>query len=84
MRIELSAFVEGDLEVIADYIAQDNPDRTVTFIREIRSEFRCIARNPLLYRLRPAIGYDARMVIVGRYVILFRIVEKIVRIERAV
>jgi len=84
MRIELSAFVEGDLEVIADYIAQDNPDRAVTFIREIRTEFRHIARNPLLYRLRPEIGSGARMAIVGRYVILLRIVGKIVRIERVV
>lgn len=84
MRIELSPFVEGDLVAIADYIAQDNPRRAVEFIREIREEIRRIGKNPLLYRLRPEIGEEARLAIVGRYVILFRIKSKIVRIERVV
>jgi len=38
MRIEFSRFVEGDLSLIADYIAEDNPARAVSFIREIREE----------------------------------------------
>lgn len=39
MRVELSSFIETDLEVIADYIAQDNPVRALTFIQEIRAKF---------------------------------------------
>jgi toxin ParE1/3/4 len=35
MRLELSRFVEGDLDDIAAYIAQDNPHRAVTFIQDI-------------------------------------------------
>ncbi len=35
-------------------------------------------------RLRPEIGKGARMAIVGRYVILFRTMAKVVRIERVV
>lgn len=84
MRIEFSRFVEGDLDAIADYIAQDSPARAVNFIREIRAEIRTAARNPQLYRLRPELGKDARMAIVGNYVILFRIVDSVVRIERVV
>ena len=84
MRVEFSAFVESDLVAIADYIAQDSPQRAVEFIREIRDEIRRIGKNPLLYRLRPEIGEEARLAIVGRYVILFRIKGKVVRIERAV
>ena len=84
MRVEFSAFVEGDLVVIADYIAQDNSTRAVEFIREIRDEIRRIGKNPLIYRLRPEIGEEARLAIVGRYVILFRIRGKVVRIERVV
>jgi hypothetical protein len=46
------------------------------------AEVRVIAkRNP---RLRPEIGGDARIAIVGQYVILFRAMEKIVRVERVV
>lgn len=36
MRLELSRFVESDLDDIADYIAQDKPSRAVTFIQDIR------------------------------------------------
>ena len=84
MRVELSSFVKGDLQEIADWIAQDNPRRAVSFIREIREAFRRIGAGPLLYQLRPEIGEDARVAIVGRYVILFWVGEKSVRIERVV
>jgi len=84
MFVELSSFIEGDLEAIADYIAQDNPMRAVSFIREIREELRLVGQNPLLYQLRPEIGEDARLAVVGRYVILFHIVGEVVRIERVI
>ncbi len=84
MRLELSRFVEGDLEAIADFIAEDNPERAVSFIRQIRHEILGIAKHPLLYRLRPEIGEGARLAVVGRYVVLFRVVAGTVRIERVV
>ena len=82
MRLELSPFVEEDLDAIAAYIAQDNPARAVTFIRDIRAKFRDVHRTPLLYQLRPDIGEEARMATVGRCAILFRVVGEAVRIER--
>ena len=84
MLVELSSFIESDLEAIADYIAQDNPMRAVSFIREIREELRLVGQNPMLYQLRPEIGEDARLAVVGRYVILFHIVGEVVRIERVI
>ena len=84
MRVELSSFIESDLEAIADYIAQDNPMRAISFIREIREELRLVSRYPLLYRLRPEVGEDARLAVVGRYVILFHILGEVVRIERVI
>lgn len=83
-RLELSAFVEGDLDEIAAYIAEDNPARAVTFIGEIRMKFREIQRAPLLHQLRPDVGDEARMVTVGSYAILFRVAGETVRIERVV
>ena len=44
MRIELSPYVEGDLEAIAAFIAEDNPGRAVTFLQEIRQKIYYIAR----------------------------------------
>lgn len=39
MQIELSRYIESDLDVIADFIAQDNPGRAVTFIRTFAKSF---------------------------------------------
>ena len=82
MQLKFSRFIEGDLDEIADFIAQDNPRRAVTFIKEIRSKFTEIQNNPLAYQLRSDIGDEARMVTVGNYAILFRIMGDTVRIER--
>ena len=41
-------------------------------------------RTAAHYRLRPEIGEDVRMAIVGCYVILFRTMAEAVRIERVV
>ena len=84
MRLEFSRWVESDLTAIADYIAQDNPARAVSFIREIREKIHLIAQHPLLYQLRHEIGEDARLAVVGRYILLFRIVGETVRIERVI
>jgi toxin ParE1/3/4 len=56
----------------------------VTFIREIRAEIDRIGQGPPLYQLRPDVGKDARLAVVGRYVILFWIDDDVVRIERVV
>ena len=82
MQLEFSRFIEGDLDDIADYIAQDNPIRAVSFIKDIRTKFRDIQRTPLIYQLRPDIGDAARMAIIGNYAILFRVMGDVVRIER--
>lgn len=84
MQMELSRYVESDLDAIADFIALDNPRRAVTFIQDIRNKFYGIQREPLIYQLRPDIGEGARMVPVGNYAILFRITGNMVRIERIV
>lgn len=84
MRVELSHFMESDIEEIADWIAQDSPRRAISFIRQIREELRRIAEGPHRYQLRPEIGEAARCAIVGRYVILFCIDGPVVRVERIV
>jgi plasmid stabilization system protein ParE len=84
MRLRLSPGVPGDLEEIAEYIAQDSPRHAARMLRLLRARLKEIARNPKIYRLRPEIGADARLATVGNYVILFRIRQNTVRIERVV
>jgi toxin ParE1/3/4 len=84
MRVLFSALVEGDLETIGDYIAADSPARAVSFVRQLRAQCLKLGQNPVLYRLRPDIGPEVRLVPMGRYVILYRIVGEVVRVERVV
>jgi toxin ParE1/3/4 len=84
VRVKLSRHIKGDLKEIGDWIAEDNPRRAISFIQEIRETFRQIGKGSLLYQLRPDIGEDARIAVVGRYVILFWVDGDVVRIERVV
>jgi len=84
VRIEVSSLVEGDLDEIADYIAQENPRWALNFLREIREQILALGRRPLRFRLRTELAEDARVALVGRYGILFRIREDAVRVERVV
>jgi len=84
MRVELSPFVEQDLQNIADYIALHNPMRALSFVEELERAIQHIAENPLVYRLRPDAGRDVRVAIYGRYLILFRVAGDVVFIGRVV
>ena len=84
MQIKFSSYVERDLQEIANRIAEDNPRRAVSFIREIQNKIRILGEEPLLYRLRPEVGQGARLAVIGNYVVLFRVVGEVVRVERVV
>jgi toxin ParE1/3/4 len=82
MRLRLSPLVPGDLEEITDFTAKDSPRHALRVLRLLRAKIKEIARQPAVYRLRPEIAPDARVAIVDQYVILFRIRDRTVRIER--
>jgi plasmid stabilization system protein ParE len=84
MRLSLSPCVPADLEEIVDYIAQDSPRNAARLLRLLRTRMKEIAKQPQIYRLRPEIGTEARLATVGNYVILFRIRQNAVRVERVV
>jgi toxin ParE1/3/4 len=84
VRIEVSSFVEADLDAIAGSIAQDNPRRALSFLRQIREEILALGHSPLRFQVRTELEGDARMARVGRYGILFRIHQDAVRVERVV
>jgi plasmid stabilization system protein ParE len=84
MRLRISPCVPGDLEAIAEYIAQNNPRHAARMLRVLHARMKKIAQQPEIYRLRPEIGAEARLATVGNYIILFRIRQDTVRIERVV
>lgn len=82
MRLTLTPLAEQDLEAIGDYIAADNPNRAVSFIRELRDQCQRISANPLGYRLRSELGEDVRSCAHHNYVIFFAVTVEDVTIVR--
>lgn len=82
MHSELSPLAELDLIEIGDYIAKDNPSRAASFVDELLDQARKIARMPTGYAQRGELLPGLRMCSHQRYILFFRIVDQIVRIER--
>lgn len=74
MILELSSEAESDLEQIADYIAQDNPRRALSFIRELRSKCEDLVDNPNSFALVPRYErHGIRRRVHGNYLIFYRV-----------
>lgn len=73
MIVVLTAEAESDLESIGDYIAQDNPGRALSFIRDLREQCEALAEFPNRFPLVPR--YEAKGVrrrMFGNYAIFYR------------
>ncbi len=53
MMVAITAEAERDLEEIGDRIAQDNPQRALTFVRELRTACLALADFPERFPLVP-------------------------------
>jgi len=74
MIVQLSAEAEEDLERIGDYIANDNPHRALTFVRELREKCMELASTPQAFPLAPRyerFGMHRR--VHGAYLIFYRV-----------
>ena len=74
MILEFSSVAEGDLERIADYIAEANPRRALSFIRELRSKCQDLVDNPNGFTLVPRYEqHGIRRRVHGNYLIFYRV-----------
>ncbi|MDD2760898.1 MAG: type II toxin-antitoxin system RelE/ParE family toxin [Methylomonas sp.] len=73
--IQRSARAEEDLIELWLYIAQDNPPAADRVLDDIEECFQHLAENPLMGRLRPDIAPELRYFVVGKYLILYRIMQ---------
>ncbi|TPE59212.1 type II toxin-antitoxin system RelE/ParE family toxin [Sandaracinobacter neustonicus] len=74
MIVHLSAEAEYDLEAIGDYIAQDNPQRALSFLHDLRIKCTELADMPERFPL--VARYEAsgvRRRIHGDYLIFYRV-----------
>jgi toxin ParE1/3/4 len=80
--IDFSPRARLDLEEITEYIARDNPRRSVSFAAELAAHCLRIAENPEAYPSRADVSAGLRMAVHGRYLIYFRTRRAGVRIVR--
>ena len=82
MLLSITPLAAQDLEEIGDFIAQDNPLRSVEFLTELQSHCETIRRNPEGYRLRQEFSKTMRSCSHGNYVIFYESDVKEVTIVR--
>ena len=76
MIVVFTREAEDSLERIGDYIAQDNPQRALTFIEEVRSAALALADFPTAYPLVSRYSrLGVRRRVHGNYLIIFQIVR---------
>jgi plasmid stabilization system protein ParE len=73
MKVFLTQAALADLRDIGHWIALDDPERAVTFVRELGDKCLGLAGNPFLYPSAPEIGVGVRKRRHQRYLILYRI-----------
>src|SRR6185312_1880498 len=84
MKVRLTFEAEADLEGIGDRIAERNPARAVTYVREIRESCLRIGELPHAWPPRPQWGEGIRITIHGKYVIVHRVRDETVQVLRIV
>jgi toxin ParE1/3/4 len=74
MKVRLTRQAETDLERIGDFIAQDNPQRALTFISELREKCLTLAGFPDSFPLVPRYQqFGVRRRIRGNYLNFYAI-----------
>src|SRR5262245_18882295 len=74
MRVRLTREAEADLERIGDFIAQDNPQRALTFILELREKCLTLTDSPEAFPLVPRYQqFGVRRRIHGNYLIFYKV-----------
>jgi len=83
-RLGFAPEAVADLREIALYIADDSPQRALTFVAELEQKATEAALRPLTFRERSDISPGLRAIVHGRYLIFFRDLADEVRIVRVV
>ena len=82
MRLVFAPLALADLEEIGDFIALDSPPRALSFVQELRAQCRKILDNPLAFPARENVAPGLRILPHGQYLIFYRPMGSIVRVER--
>lgn len=83
MRVMITPRAQTDLEKIGDYIAEENPDRAISFARELIDRCLSLSENlerlPIVERLSDT---GMRKLTYGNYLIFYRVYPDRVAVAR--
>lgn len=82
MKVRFTALADRDLETIGDWIAQDDPQRAASFVRELRKAAAGLSRYPQRYPTVPGLPIEVRKKSYRDYLVLYRVNETEVQILR--
>jgi toxin ParE1/3/4 len=84
MIVVITADAETDPERIGDAIAQHNPARAITFVRELRRKCQTLALAPRRFALIPRYEHtNIRRLVHGNYLIFYRVKAEVVEVVHA-
>lgn len=85
MKVKLTARAESDLQIIARWIALDNPEAARTFAVQLRQKCAALSRSPKRFPVvREVERRDLRKRVHGRYLIFYTIFDDRVEVLRIV
>ena len=82
LGVTFSPKARQDLVEIGDFIAKDSRANARRFVAKLMVQCQRIAHAPMGYSSREDLAVGLRMASMGRYVIFFRVLDDVVRIER--
>lgn len=82
MNVAISPRAERDIENIGEYIARDNPWRSVSFVLEMRQYIMSLPEFPDKGAQRDQLRRGMRMLAYGQYLIFYWIDRDAIRVER--
>ena len=81
MRLRFAQSAEADLEAIADWIAEDNPARALSFVRELRAACEIIVDAPEAFPFVERYkSHGLRRKVQGNYLIFYVLADGVVTI----
>ncbi len=84
MRVAILPSADRDLDAIYDWIAEDDAEAAARHVRRLTAAALSLRDFPLRGMARPEIGAGARSLVVGRYLVLYRVSSARVEIVRFV
>jgi toxin ParE1/3/4 len=82
MSYRLLPQAERDLEAIADFVAARNPRAAMQLVEHFHERWANLAAFPMIGSARPDLNAEARHLVVGNYLSLYRVRDGNVEIVR--